>query len=162
MQSIRLVRILVASLLLGGLAACSTFAPRDPLHIDLVGLEPLPGEGLEVRFAMKLRMQNPNDRPIDYNGVALQLTVNDQPLASGVSDQSGQVPRFGEALISIPVSISAYSAMRQAWGAAGYTPDAGLPYELSGKLGGGLFGSARFTDSGTLKWPDAAPAASRP
>lgn len=154
MPSTRIVRALLAGLLLSGLTACSSFAPRDPLHIDLVGLEPLPGEGLEVRFAVKLRMQNPNDRPIDYDGVALQLTVNDQPLASGVSDQSGQVPRFGEALISIPVSISAYSAMRQAWGAAGYTPGAGLPYELSGKLGGGLFGSARFTDSGTLKWPE--------
>lgn len=154
MPSTRIVRALLAGLLLAGLTACSSFAPRDPLHIDLVGLEPLPGEGLEVRFAVKLRMQNPNDRPIDYDGVALQLTVNDQPLASGVSDQSGQVPRFGEALISIPVSISAYSAMRQAWGAAGYTPGAGLPYELSGKLGGGLFGSARFTDSGTLKWPE--------
>ena len=154
MPSTRIVRALLAGLLLSGLTACSSFAPRDPLHIDLVGLEPLPGEGLEVRFAVKLRMQNPNDRPIDYDGVALQLTVNDQPLASGVSDQSGQVPRFGEALISIPVSISAYSAMRQAWGAAGYTPGAGLPYELSGKLGGSLFGSARFTDSGTLKWPE--------
>ena len=154
MPSTRIVRALLVGLLLAGLAACSSFAPRDPLHIDLVGLEPLPGEGLEVRFAVKLRMQNPNDRPIDYDGVALQLTVNDQPLASGVSDQSGQVPRFGEALISIPVSISAYSAMRQAWGAAGYTPGAGLPYELSGKLGGSLFGSARFTDSGTLKWPE--------
>ncbi len=154
MPSNRIVRVLLASLLFAGLAACSTFAPRDPLHIDLVGLEPLPGEGLEVRFAVKLRIQNPNDRPISYDGVALQLAVNNQPLASGVSDQSGQVPRFGEALIRVPVTISAYSAMRQAWGAADYTPGQGLPYELSGKLGGGLFGSARFIDSGTLKWPE--------
>lgn len=154
MPSTRIVRVLLAGLLLAGLTACSTFAPRDPLHIDLVGLEPLAGEGLEVRFAVKLRIQNPNDRPISYDGVALQLAVNNQPLASGVSDQSGQVPRFGEALIRVPVTISAYSAMRQAWGAAGYSPGAGLPYELSGKLGGGLFGSARFTDSGTLKWPE--------
>lgn len=161
MQSIRLVRSLFASLLVASLAACSTFAPRDPLHIDLVGLEPLPGEGLEMRFAVKLRIQNPNDRAIAYNGVALQLEINNQPLASGVSDQRGQVPRFGEALISVPVTISAYSAMRQAWGAAGYTPGLGLPYELSGKLAGGLLGSARFTDSGTLKWPETRPSQQR-
>lgn len=157
MQSIRLVRILLLSLMLASLAACSTFAPRDPLHIDLVGLEPLPGEGLEMRFAVKLRIQNPNDQAVAYNGIALQLEINNQPLASGVSDQRGQVPRFGEALISVPVTISAYSAMRQAWGVAGYTPGLGLPYELSGKLAGGLFGSARFTDSGTLKWPEPRP-----
>jgi len=138
------------------LSACSTLAPRDPLHIDLVGLEPLPGQGLEVRFALKLRVQNPNETPIDFNGVAVQLDINKQPLASGVSNQSGQVPRFGETVISIPVSISAYSAMRQAWGAAGYQGAKGLPYELRGKLAGGLLGTRRFSDSGSLNWPEPA------
>lgn len=151
-----LIRALLYSLLAFSLAACSSLGLRDPLRIDLVGLEPLAGEGLEMRFAVKLRVLNPNDAAIDYNGVALDLAVNGQPLASGVSDQRGQVPRFGEALISVPVSISAFSAMRQAWGAAGYKPGQGLPYELHGKLAGGLFGTSRFTDSGTLNWPEPA------
>ena len=53
------------------LSACSTFGQRDPLRIDLVGLEPLPGQGMEMRFMVKLRVQNPNDEPIEYNGIAL-------------------------------------------------------------------------------------------
>ncbi|SFP75890.1 LEA type 2 family protein [Pseudomonas borbori] len=156
-----LLRILACGLLLG-LSACSTLGQRDPLHIDLVGLEPLPGEGLEMRFAVKLRIQNPNDGAIDYNGVALQLDINQQPLASGVSNQSGQVPRFGETVISVPVSISAYSVMRQAWGVSGYKPGQDLPYALRGKLAGGLFGTRRFSDSGTLNWPAPANAPPRP
>jgi LEA14-like dessication related protein len=146
------MRTLPVLLLVCGLAACASL--RDPLRIDLVGLEPLPGQELEMRFALKLRVQNPNDAPFDYNGVALELAVNGQPLASGVSDQRGQVPRFGETLLSVPVSISAFSAIRQAWGAAGYRPDRGLPYELSGKLAGGLFGTMRFKDQGVLNWPE--------
>lgn len=106
-----------------------------------------------MRFAVLLRVQNPNATPIDYDGIALQLEVNRQPLASGVSDQSGQVPRYGESLLRIPVSVSALSMMRQAWAAAGYRDARGLPYELRGKLGGSLFGGARFHDSGTLDWP---------
>ena len=90
--------------LLVTLSACSTLAPRDPLQIQLVGIEPLAGEGLEMRFAIKLRVQNPNDSPIDFNGVALQLKVNQQPLLNGVSNQSGQVPRYGERILHIPVS----------------------------------------------------------
>lgn len=156
------IRALYLGTLLTSLVACTSMGQRDPLHIDLVGLEPLAGEGLEMRFMVKLRIQNPNDQAVTYNGAALQLEINNQPLASGVSNQSGQVPRFGEALISIPVSISAYSAMRQAWGAAGYAPGIGLPYELRGKLAGGLLGTQRFSDSGTLKWPEPAPAAPRP
>ncbi|WP_439886368.1 LEA type 2 family protein [Pseudomonas sp. MBLB4123] len=148
-----LLHALLSLLLAGTLSACGTLALRDPLRIDLVGLEPLPGQGLEMRFALKLRIQNPNDAALDYDGVALELEVNGQPLASGVSDQQGQVPRFGEALLSVPVSISAFSAMRQAWGAAGYQPGQGLPYALSGKLAAGLFGTTRFEDQGVLHWP---------
>lgn len=147
-----LARLLCLALLLS-LGACSSLTPRDPLHIDLVGIEPLPGEELEVRFALKLRVQNPNDSAIAFNGVAVRLNINQQPLASGVSDQAGQVPRYGEAIIQVPVSISAYALLRQAWAAAGYQGGQGLPYELHGKLAGGLFGSRRFHDSGTLDWP---------
>ncbi|WP_439860830.1 LEA type 2 family protein [Pseudomonas sp. MBLB4136] len=147
-----LIRPLSALLLACGLAACASL--HDPLRVDLVGLEPLPGQELEMRFALKLRVQNPNDAAFDYNGMALELAVNGQPLASGVSDQRGQVPRFGEALLSVPVSISAFSAIRQAWGAAGHRPGQGLPYELSGKLAGGLFGTIRFKDQGVLNWPE--------
>ena len=116
----RSLRFCFFALLALSLVACASLSDRDPLHIALAGLEPLPGEGLEVRFAVKLRVQNPNDSAVDFDGVALELEVNGRPLASGVSDQRGSVPRFGETLISVPVSISAFSAMRQAWGATGY------------------------------------------
>ncbi|MBB2497449.1 LEA type 2 family protein [Aquipseudomonas ullengensis] len=148
-------RLLVCSLLLG-LAGCSLLTPRDPLHIDLVGLEPLAGQEMEMRFAVVLRVQNPNDNVIDYNGVALDLEVNGQPLASGVSAQAGQVPRFGEALIRVPLSISTFSLVRQAWAASGYRQGQDLPYRLNGKLAGGLLGTVRFDDSGTLNWPSPA------
>ena len=66
-----LTRPLLFSLLALALAACSALPLRDPLRIELVGLEPLPGQGLEVRFAVKLRVQNPNDSAVEFDGVAL-------------------------------------------------------------------------------------------
>jgi LEA14-like dessication related protein len=51
---------------------------------------------MEVRFAVKIRVQNPNGTNVNYNGVALDLEINGQPFASGVSDQSVQfraIPR---------------------------------------------------------------------
>lgn len=152
-MSHRLLKLVIANLLLIGLTACSSLTPRDPLRIDLVGLEPLPGQDMEVRLSVVLRVQNPNDTPIDYDGLSVELDINNQPLASGVSDQSGQVPRFGESVLRIPVGISAFAALHQAWAAAGYQQGQGLPYELRGKLGGGLFGTSRFSTAGTLNWP---------
>ncbi|MBD1554318.1 LEA type 2 family protein [Pseudomonas typographi] len=132
------------------LASCALFRPADPVTVDVVGIDPLPGQDLEVRMAVRLRLQNPNDTPIDYDGVALSLTVNDRPLAAGVSDQHGQVARYGEALITVPVSVSAFSVLRQAMGLAQSSGATSVPYVLHGKLGRGPWAAARFEERGSL------------
>lgn len=155
----RRLHALILSLLLLSLSACALFPNRDPVNINVVGLEPLPSQDLEVRFAIKLRVQNPNETAIDYNGIALDLEVNGHSLASGVSDQSGSIPRFSETIVSVPVSISAFSVLRQTLGLSQTQNLDNLPYVLRGKLAGGLFGTMRFVDSGTLSLPRASAAA---
>ena len=146
-----LVRLCCLALLLA-LAGCSSLGQQDPLNISVVGIEPLPGQGMEMRFSLTLRVQNPNDGDLAFDGIALDMQINDQPLATGVSDQQGQIPRFGETLIKVPLTISAYSMLRQAMGASTLKPGQQISYELSGKLGGGLF-SERFSTTGNLDWP---------
>ena len=145
--------LVVASLILTG---CASLAQREPVRINVVGLEPIPGEGMEMRFKVKLRVQNPNETAIDFDGLALDLDLNGRPFASGVSDHSGSVARFGEALIEIPVSVSAIAVVRQALGVIEGADDAKaeVPYALRGRLAGGLLGGMRFSDSGTLKLPE--------
>ena len=152
----RLARLLTLMLLALSLAACAAFSTRDPLIVQVAGIQPMTGEGLELRMLVKLRVQNPNDTVIDYRGVALDLEVNGRRLASGVSDQRGSVPRFGESVLSVPVTVSALSAARQALGLSERLGQEKLPYVLRGKLAGGLFGTQRFVEKGTLELPDAA------
>jgi len=146
----RLLLLVLALLAMTALGGCASLPDRDPLRIDVVGIEPMRGEGLELRFAVKLRVQNPNDRAIAYDGVAVELDVNDRSFASGVSDQRGTVPRFGETVLTVPVSVSALAAVRQALGLAENADLEDLPYVLRGKLAGGLFGTVRFSDEGRL------------
>lgn len=148
-----LLGVLLLSLILAG---CASLVQREPVRINVVGLEPIPGEGMEMRFKVKLRVQNPNETAIDFNGLALDLDLNGRPFASGVSDAAGSVARFGETLIEIPVSVSAIAVVRQALGVIeGADKDkAEVPYALRGRLAGGLLGGMRFSDSGTLKLPD--------
>ena len=145
--------LFLASLMLAG---CASLAYREPVRINVVGLEPIPGEGMEMRFKVKLRVQNPNETAIDFDGLALDLDLNGRPFASGVSDRAGSVARFGEALIEIPVSVSAIAVVRQALGVIEGADDAKaeVPYALRGRLAGGLLGGMRFSDSGTLKLPE--------
>jgi LEA14-like dessication related protein len=148
------------ALLPAALAGCAALTGTDPLKVFLVGVQALPGQGLELRLAVTLRVQNPNEGTLEFDGVALDLAVNGMALASGVSDQRGSVPRFGEALITVPVTISALAMVRQAYAWSSGNRDK-LDYVLHGKLGGAGFGGLRFSARGQFEWPAAPPAATQ-
>ena len=137
------------------LSGCAALSNRDPLSIDVAGIEPLPGEGLELRLAVRVRIQNPNDTPIEYSGAALNLDFNGRKLASGVTDAMGTVPRYGEAVLEIPVTISALNMARQVIGFSNTRNEPrDVSYSVRGKLEAGVFGTRRFTDEGTFELPD--------
>jgi LEA14-like dessication related protein len=88
---------------------------KEPLQVTVAGFEPLAGEGMELRMMVKLRVQNPNDKPVDYKGVAVEMNVRGKSFASGVSAERGTVPQFGETVVSMPISVSAMRMMQQAF-----------------------------------------------
>src|SRR5512137_2675995 len=117
-------------------AGCASLPKRDPLQVTVAGIESLPGEGMELRLLVKLRVQNPNDTPVEFNGAALYLDVQGRSFASGVSDQAGTVPRFGEAIVAVPVTVSLMRMARQVLGMIDGKPVDKVTYSLSGKLNG--------------------------
>jgi len=134
------------------LGACAGLPGREPVQVNVVGVEPLQGQGLEVRFAVKLRVLNPNDTPVEFNGVFVALDVRGSEFASGVSDQQGTVGRFGETVLTVPVTVSATSMLKQLLSfAAGDRSK--VSYQLRGKLAGSGFGSVRFESSGEFDLP---------
>ena len=145
---IDLLRNTAALLALVAVSACAGLNQRDPLFIDVAGIETLPGEGMELVLAVSIRVQNPNDTPVEYSGVALTLDVNDRSLASGVSDEVGIVPRYGETVFTVPMTISAFDVARQVYGEMRGEDLSEVRYRVRGKLEGGLFGTRRFSDEG--------------
>jgi len=133
------------------MTACAMMG-SDPINVQVVGLEPVQGQGMELRFAAKLRVQNPNEAPIDYDGIAVELEVRGSSFASGVSDARGTIPRYGETVITVPVTISAFAMVRQAIGLASGDRSK-IAYVLRGKIGGSTFGSLRFESRGELELP---------
>jgi LEA14-like dessication related protein len=148
------IKVSIASMLavLLLMSACANMPQRDPVQVYVVGVEPLQGEGLELRMLIKVRVQNPNDTPIAYDGVSVSMDVQGKTFASGVSDAAGTVPRFGETVIDLPVSVSALRMARGAAGLFGSTPDK-IEYALKGKLGGPAFKSIRFSSKGEVALP---------
>ena len=141
----RLFLLAVATLAVTG---CASMPHRDPLQVTVAGIEGLPGEGMEVRMLVKLRVQNPNESPVNYNGAYVQFEVLDKTFASGVSDAKGTVPGFGEAVVPIPVTVSVLRMVRQMIGMLDGQPVDRIRYEMSGKLDGGAFSTERFEARG--------------
>jgi LEA14-like dessication related protein len=149
-MSLRISRAPAYAAILLGAAGCAAFPKSDPLNVSVAGIEGLPSEGMEIRLAVQVRVQNPNDAEVEYNGVALTVNVNGKKLASGVSDETGIVPRYGESVLTIPVTAPLFAMVRQGLSfLTDQTPDE-LRYEVKGKLEGGLFGTKRFTDEGSF------------
>jgi LEA14-like dessication related protein len=138
-----------------GLAACASFSRSDPPKVSLESVEPATGEGPEaVRMQLKLRVQNPNETPIDYNGVYVEIDVQNKNLASGESAQTGTVPAFGEVMLSVPVSISYFGIAGEAMGLLTGKSFSKVTYEMNGKLNTSTSGAIRFKSQGELNLAD--------
>jgi hypothetical protein len=134
-------------------SACAMLPRSDPVNVTVAGIESLPGEGLELRMLVKLRVQNPNDAPLEYDGVYVKLDVLDKTFATGVTDARGSVPRFGEAVVAVPVTVSVLRMASHALGILDGKPIEKIDYELEGKLNGPGFGGMRFKSSGEFDLP---------
>lgn len=154
--------LLWVSLLGLALTGCAGLSPRDMPKVDVAGIEALPSQGMELRLAVKLRILNPSDYTIEYNGLFVEMDVQGMSFANGVSNQSGTVPRYGESVISVPVTISALAMVRQVIGLAGKERDVPLTYEVRGKVAGPVFNTQRFTSRGEFKLPTVPDGKSKP
>ena len=140
------------------LVGCAGMSGREPVQVTVAGIDTLPGEGLEMRMMVKLRVQNPSETPVDYDGVFVKLDVLDKTFATGVSDEKGSIPRFGESVINVPVTVSTLRVGLTTLGfLLGDKPAEKVRYKLSGKLAGPSFGSTSFQSDGELALPTAAP-----
>ena len=138
--------------LLATTAGCASLSMQEPIPVHVAGIDSIPGEGMEARFMLKLRVLNPNAEAIAYDGMFVALDLGGTNLATGVSNQQGSVPRFGEVLIEVPVSVSVIGLVRQALAMAG-SEGRRTSYVLRGKLAGPGFGGLRFESRGELDLP---------
>jgi LEA14-like dessication related protein len=79
------------------LAACSLVAPKFTRPaVTVSSVEMRGGNLLSQNFAVKLHIENPNDRPLPVTGLHVELNVGGDPIATGVSDRPFVVPALGK------------------------------------------------------------------
>jgi LEA14-like dessication related protein len=112
--------VLLLVLAAAGCASVSSLEAPEVRVTSLQMLEPVPGS-LEQRFAVGLRLVNPNNRAIAVDGLDFELDLNDRRLARGVTNNPFELPRLGEAETLVVVTTSLFDVLRQAIDFAGRT-----------------------------------------
>jgi LEA14-like dessication related protein len=108
----RLLPIVLALTLTLAPAACSVLAPKfNRPNVSVVGIELRSGNLLQQNFAVKLNIQNPNDRTLPITGVHVELNVGGEQIASGVSDHALVVPAHGESDFDMTIKANVALAL---------------------------------------------------
>jgi LEA14-like dessication related protein len=144
---------LFALLLVLAAAGCASVSSLEAPEVRVTTLqllEPAPGS-LEQRFAVGLRLVNPNNRAIAVDGLDFELELNDRRLARGVTNNPFELPRLGEAETLVVVTTSVFDVLRQAIDFAS-RPDAPMDYRVRGRLhlGSGFVRTVPFDHRGKL------------
>jgi len=94
------------------LAACSLVTPRfiKP-DVSVANIEFAGGTLLQQNFLVKLNIQNPNDRAIPVTGLHVELNVDGDRVASGVSSRPFVVPAHGDTQFDLTVTANAALAL---------------------------------------------------
>jgi LEA14-like dessication related protein len=141
---------LAASAVLGG---CSLFVPKfETPQLSVVNVELQKADLWEQRMKVRLRVVNPNDRPIPVKGLTCALEVAGQELAHGVSGAAFNVPALGEAEFDMNMTANMAGAIIKLLGRGNDVGDE-VDYRVTGKisLSEGLLRSIPFEDRGKFK-----------
>lgn len=141
---------LFSTLLLSGCASVGMLDFDEP-EVELLALEPLPSQGLEARFLVKLRVVNPNSIPLEINGMSYDVFIRDSKVLSGVSNEGLKVGAYSESVAELEVAAGMFGSLALIRDLMSNPTDGGLPYKLNAKLSrSGLGGAIRVSREGTI------------
>jgi LEA14-like dessication related protein len=124
-----IIAIFAAYLVIGGCAGVGK--QLDPPRISLANIRVQEVTGLETAFQIQLRVFNANDVDLKVKGIKVELEINGQPFATGVSNTPAEIPSFGTELVTVTVYSSVIKMIKSVYG---LKESEELKYRLSGKL----------------------------
>jgi LEA14-like dessication related protein len=132
---------------------CSLFVPKlETPRLSVVNVEMQKSDLWEQRMKVRMRVANPNDRPIPVKGLTVALEVQGQELAHGVSGAAFNVPALGEAEFDMNMTANMAGALLKLLGSGNELKDE-VDYRVKGKLSlaEGMMRSIPFEDRGTFR-----------
>jgi len=95
------------------LSGCATLNPAyEKPSVELVSFKALPANGFEQNFEIGLKLTNPNNFDLPFNGISYQFSVAGATLAHGVASNIPTAKAYGESRFVVPISTSLISGIK--------------------------------------------------
>ena len=107
----KLLLLLLLVVLLNGCAGLP--ANTQPVRVNLVSMNVVDMQLFEQRYALTIRIKNPNPQPLKVAGLDFSLQINGEDFADGVSNRAVEIPAYGEATTEVQVSSSLFKLFEQ-------------------------------------------------
>lgn len=141
------------------LSGCAGLAPSfEEPGVTLADIQIREIKTLETAFLVQLRVMNPNDVPMEIQGLNCEIELDEKQFASGVQGKQQTIEPFGSALIPVEVYASVLDMVNSVIGLMQTANQPGqqlesIRYRLVGKVrvsSGGLTRSIPFESDGEL------------
>lgn len=106
----RLILVAAAAMILGGCAGVRPGYERPSLTLD--SFRAIPSDGMTPRFALGLRVVNPNPAPLPLRGMSYNVAIEGHRIVTGVAGDLETVPAYGESVIELQAGIDLISGLR--------------------------------------------------
>jgi LEA14-like dessication related protein len=142
----------LALLALAALGGCATLAPHfEHPRLYLVGVEVKDATLSEQHLRVRMRVENPNDRPLPVRGIDYSLRIGGEDFGSGSSVSAFTVPARGEAEFDMLMTTNLAATL---WKVLPRLKDSSQPleYRLVGRVSTDLafLHSIPFDERGSL------------
>jgi LEA14-like dessication related protein len=109
--------------------ACATWRGIEQPEVSLIRVNPEELGVFEQQLDVGLRIQNPNDFPLEVHGVRFDIELDGEPVARGRDDTRFTVPADGEHELDVKARAQSVAMLRQLVDAGG-----DFSYQVDGKL----------------------------
>lgn len=115
-------------------SGCSGLYPKiEKPKLNIIDLQVIDATLFEQRYALRLRIRNPNEVALPVSGIHYTLHIEGKEFADGMSSEPFTVPAYGEEEFTVRMSTSLFSTVRQVVGML-EEQDAFLDYRITGKI----------------------------
>ena len=137
--------------LLALLAGCASLSGLEKPRVSLADLQLKDATLFSQTFRVGLRVENPNPFGVKLQAAEVNVDLNGQQFAQGLSSEGIELPGYGTSLVMVDVNTSMLGLVQQL---LKLSANQRLPYEISGTLhlSHGLSLAVPFHQKGELDW----------